>query len=68
MQPDSDRTPGLIRNADGSTDILIQHDAPAAGNWLPVPAGGFVLVMRAYLPNAPLLDGQFHYPPIQRLD
>jgi hypothetical protein len=66
-----DRTAGLVRNEDGSIDILIQHVAPPAGaaaNWLPVPAGPFVLVMRAYLPGADLLDGRFHYPPIQRLN
>lgn len=62
------RTAGLVRNADGSIDILIQHSQPAAGNWLPVPAGRFVLVMRAYLPGPPLLDGQFRYPPLRRLN
>jgi hypothetical protein len=63
-----DRTAGLVRNADGSIDILIQHDQPASGNWLPVPAGHFVLTMRAYLPGADLQDGTFHYPPLHRLN
>lgn len=66
-----DRTPGLHKNADGSLDLLIQHDAPAEteqANWLPAPAGPFRLAMRAYQPRAELLDGRFRYPPLERLD
>ena len=64
-----DRTPGVVRNADGSLDLLIQHDPPAdRANWLPVVAGRFVLVLRAYLPGADLQEGRFHYPPLERLD
>jgi hypothetical protein len=59
-------TPGLVRNADRSLDLFLQQQAPAAGtaNWLPVPAGPFNLVMRCYLPRAPILDGSYSYPPI----
>jgi len=64
-----DRTPGLVRNADGSLDILIQATPPAdPANWLPVVPGRFVLAMRAYLPEAALIDGRFRYPPLERLD
>jgi hypothetical protein len=59
-------TPGLRTNADGSLDVLLQHDAPVGheSNWLPVPRGPFNLNMRLYLPRAPILDGTYPYPPI----
>ena len=66
-----DRTGGLLRNADGSLDILIQKDRPPAdrqANWLPVPAKKFALVARAYRPRAALLDGSFRYPAVEPLN
>ena len=63
-----DRTPGLRRNSDGSLDLLIRHDPPGdAGesNWLPAPAGSFALILRAYLPRPPLLDGAYAPPPLE---
>lgn len=64
------RTPGLRHNADGSLDIHIQHAAPTspADNWLPAPAGRFVLMLRAYQPRAEFLDGHFQLPAVERLD
>lgn len=65
-----DRTRGLIRNADGSIDILIQHDAPEgplAANWLPIPLGPVKLALRAYQPRAELLRGSYRYPGIERV-
>lgn len=64
-----DRTPTLTYNDDGSLDIYIQHESPGPdleGNWLPAPAGGFRPVMRAYQPAAPILDGNFTVPAIQK--
>lgn len=64
-----DRTPGLVKNPDGSIDILIQHDAPTgplAANWLPAPAGKMALSLRAYLPRKPLLDRDWHVPPLEQ--
>jgi hypothetical protein len=65
-----DRTPGLRRNMDGSLDILLQRSAPAESqrsNWLPIPADGpFRVTMRAYQPRRALLDGKFHFAPLQR--
>jgi hypothetical protein len=66
-----DRTGGLVRNADGSLDILIQKDRPGAereANWLPIPAKNFALVARAYLPRTALLDGSFRYPGLEALN
>jgi hypothetical protein len=66
-----DRTGGLVRNPDGSLDILIQRDSPGAdreANWLPIPAQKFALVARAYLPRAALLDGSFRYPGVEPLN
>ena len=63
----------LKRNADGSVDLLIQKDSPGAdreANWLPAPAGKFILMMRMYWPSeAPpsILDGSWKIPPVTRV-
>jgi hypothetical protein len=63
-----DRTPGLTPNADGSITIALQRDAPASSaNWLPTPAGPFVVTFRFYLPEAPILNGVWRLPPVTRL-
>lgn len=56
-----DRTPGLVRNADGSLDIAIQHAQPDNGpsNWLPAPAGRFSMALRYYHPQADLIEHRF---------
>ena len=48
-----DDTAALHYGADGSLDIYIQHSPPVGhdSNWLPAPAGAFVLIMRLYLPE-----------------
>lgn len=64
------RTPGLQHAADGSLDILLQHDAPPLelqANWLPAPRGPFQIALRAYLPQAALREGQAPMPDIVRL-
>jgi hypothetical protein len=60
---------GLVPNADGSVDIYIQNTAPAGheANWLPAPAGNFILWLRAYLPGAAILDGKYDVPPVQEV-
>jgi len=57
---------GLVRNADGSVDILIQPQAPSGANqnWLPTPIGRFKLMLRAYLPGPAILDGSYRVPPV----
>jgi hypothetical protein len=63
----SDRS-GLVPNADGSTDIYIQHTAPAEheANWLPSPPGNFILWLRVYIPGATILDRTYTVPPVVR--
>ena len=57
----------LVTNADGSIDMYLQAESPGKdkeSNWLPAPKGKFVLMFRAYLPGAPLLDGSLRLPPV----
>jgi hypothetical protein len=63
-----DRTPGLVRGADGSIEITISRTRPAnAANWLPVGEGRFILTMRMYRPRAEVLDGTYMPPAIEVL-
>jgi hypothetical protein len=61
---------GLVPNADGSIDIYLQRTAPLGheSNWLPAPAGKFKLMLRAYLPGRAVLEGEYHVPPVERVD
>lgn len=63
----SGETPGLVTAEDGSIDIVLAHQRPRqpGSNWLPTPAGPFTLLMRLYLPQQPILDGTWGYPPIE---
>lgn len=60
-------------NADGSVDILIQHESPGAdkeSNWLPAPQGRFILMMRLYWPDEgspSILDGSWSIPAAKRV-
>ncbi len=60
---------GLVPNADGSTDVQLQSTAPDAheANWLPVPAGAFMLWLRVYQPGTAILDGAYQVPPVVRV-
>jgi hypothetical protein len=57
---------GLAPNADGSVDIYLQNAAPAGheSNWLPAPAGRFILWLRVYMPGAAILDRKYTVPPV----
>lgn len=61
-----DRTPGLVYGPDGSLEIVLSHEAPPSGesNWLPVPEGEFNLMLRLYLPEQQVLDGDWEIPPV----
>jgi len=58
----------LKYNPDGSLDIFMQKDSPAAdqeANWLPIPPSGmFNLTVRSYQPGEALLDGPYKLPPV----
>jgi hypothetical protein len=58
---------GLVPNADGSLDIYLQAASPAGDepNWLPAPAGDFMLWLRAYQPGPAVLDGTYTVPPVR---
>jgi hypothetical protein len=69
-----DRTPGLAPSPDGSLEIVLSATEPAPPpgggpvNWLPVPDGAFVLMLRLYLPGDAVLAGDYDYPPVERID
>jgi hypothetical protein len=60
----------LKPNADGSVDLLIQHDSPGSdkeSNWLPSPAGKFILMLRMYWPTTTppsIIDGTWKIPAV----
>jgi hypothetical protein len=62
----------LRRNDDGSVDLYVQQESPGpdkASNWLPAPAGKFILMMRLYWPREPdpsILDGTWTIPAVAR--
>jgi hypothetical protein len=60
-------------NADGSLDLYIQKDSPGKdkeANWLPAPAGKFILMMRLYWPRETppsLIDGTWRIPGVKKV-
>lgn len=62
-----DRTPGINYHEDGSLALWLQHDRPedAAKNWLPVPEGMFLVVLRMYEPGAAALDNSYLLPRLE---
>lgn len=67
-----DRTPGIVREPDGSLVITISRDEPteptARANWLPAPAGAFRPILRMYEPDASVLSQDYLVPSITRVD
>lgn len=63
----------LKPNPDGSIDLYIQKDSPGPdkeSNWLPAPAGKFVLMLRMYWPNEKspsIIDGTWKPPPVRKV-
>lgn len=65
----SSMLPSLKRDRDGGITIYIQSESPGKGkdaNWLPAPAGPFMVTMRYYWPKPALLDGKWVSPQIER--
>lgn len=60
----------LLFADDGSLTLTLSSaepsDATAKANWLPAPAGQFALLLRAYVPGAPLLSGEYVLPEVVR--
>jgi hypothetical protein len=55
---------------DGSLTFYVQKDSPGAdreANWLPAPAGPFYCIMRLYIPQPAVFNGQWQQPPLQRI-
>jgi hypothetical protein len=63
----------LKSNPDGSTDLYIQKDSPGPdkeSNWLPAPAGKFVLMLRMYWPNErkpSIINGSWPIPAVKKV-
>ena len=63
----------LKTNPDGSTDLYIQKDSPGPdkeSNWLPAPAGPFVLMLRMYWPSEQspsILNGSWTIPAVKKV-
>ena len=59
--------PKMKFDKQGGVTIYIQKDSPGKGkeaNWLPVPAGSFLLQMRCYWPEKAVLDGSWQPPKV----
>ncbi|WP_342726736.1 DUF1254 domain-containing protein [Bradyrhizobium sp. B097] len=63
----------LKSNPDGSTDLYIQNESPGKdkeSNWLPAPAGDFILMLRLYWPsekNPSIINGSWKIPPVKKV-
>lgn len=62
----------LTFNDDGSLTLYLSHDDPVDAvfktNWLPTPEGQFALIVRAYVPTQPILDGVYKLPDVMRAE
>ncbi len=59
----SDRTPGLVYDQDGSLTLTISAARPAkTNNWLPVPAGPYMMGMRVYEGHPAVINCEW-FPP-----
>ena len=58
---------GLVPNDDGSVDVYLQQESPAGHetNWLPAPAGAFILWLRVYIPGPAIVDRTYVVPPVE---
>lgn len=60
-------------NSDGSVDLYLQHQNPGGdkeANWLPAPAGKFILMLRMYWPTdktPSIINGTWTIPAVQEV-
>jgi hypothetical protein len=63
----------LKANADGSTDLYLQHESPGPdkeSNWLPAPTDKFILMLRLYWPtekSPSILNGTWKIPAVTKV-
>ncbi|MGH6714421.1 MAG: DUF1254 domain-containing protein [Bradyrhizobium sp.] len=63
----------LKSNPDGSIDLYIQNESPGKdkeSNWLPAPAGDFILMLRLYWPsekNPSIINGSWKIPAAKKV-
>lgn len=63
----------LKPNPDGTIDLYIQRESPGSdreSNWLPAPAGKFVLMLRMYWPNEKppsIINGSWSPPAVRKV-
>ncbi|HET7086623.1 MAG TPA: DUF1254 domain-containing protein [Rhizomicrobium sp.] len=61
----------LHRDADGGITLHIQHFSPGGdreANWLPAPAGPFMMGLRLYWPKPEALEKRWKAPPLTRME
>ncbi len=59
--------PTLKQDADGGITLYFQHGSPGKdkeSNWLPSPAGSFLVLLRCYWPQDAILSGAWKQPPM----
>lgn len=63
-----DRTSGIRYNDDGSLTLWLQNTPPndKDKNWLPIPAGYFMAVVRMYEPQSAILEKHYALPRIEK--
>jgi hypothetical protein len=57
--------PNMKLDSDGGVTIYIQNTSPGTdkeSNWLPAPAGPFLMILRVYWPEASAINGQWKPP------
>ena len=63
----SDRTPGLVYDADGSLTLTLSAERPLEiANWLPVPSGPYLLGMRVYEGHEEVISCDWFPPQLSR--
>ena len=64
-----DSLQGYEVDADGVLTIHVAHEQPAGvptANWLPAPNSPFILTLRLYNPQEPVIDGSWTKAPITK--